>query len=361
MGGRPEASELLLRVGIVGCGTIANTHVPYIRQAGGHLVAVADASVVQANDLADRYGIQRAYCSVSDLVEAEHPDVIHVLTPPHTHAEVAIPALERGIHVLVEKPMAVDPAEARAMRNAAVRGGALLCVDHNRLFDPVVLRARQMVEDGRLGDVVAVESYQAGSASERPWLGRLPGGGLGDLLPHPLYLLLHFLGDVEELHAMVLAGAGQKEPEELRVLMRAGACSGALTISSRARPGINTLRICGTRMTLEVDLNNMTLVQRRDFQVPKPLAKVLPAVDAARQLLLQTAGNAVAFAAGRVRYYPGMGILIRRFYGAIRERKEPPVAPEEGVRVVEITKRIWESASLAGATEVASLRGEVAR
>ncbi len=341
---RGTARENRLRVGIVGCGKIAETHIPYVRKAGGDIVAVADASPARGNDLADRFAIQRVYSSVSDLLEVEKPEVLHVLTPPHTHGEVAIEALEKGVHTLVEKPMALDGGEARAMSAAAARGRALLCIDHNRLFDPVVLRARELVESGDLGDLVAVESYQAGSASERPWLQRMRGGALGDLLPHPLYLLLYFLGPVDDIHAVVLRAPGQDSPEELRVLMQAGACSGLLTISSRARPGVNTLRLCGTRMTLEVDLNNMTLIRRRDFAVPKPLAKTLPSLDVAATLTWQTVSNAINFVRGTVRYYPGMGELIRRFYAAVRRGEErPPVTPEEGLAVVEVTERIWKT------------------
>ncbi|RMD86069.1 MAG: gfo/Idh/MocA family oxidoreductase [Candidatus Dadabacteria bacterium] len=339
------AGDAKLRVGIVGCGTIARTHVPYVRKAGGEIVGVADASPVCANELADRFAIQRVYSSITDLIDVEKPDVVHVLTPPHTHASVAIEALERGVHTLVEKPMTLNSGEARAMKAAAARGRALLCVDHNRLFDPVVLQARGLVERGDLGDLVAVESYQAGSASERPWLETMPGGGLGDLLPHPLYLLLYFLGQVDDIQAMVLCAPGQDQPEELRALLRGGSCSGSLTISSRAHPGVNTLRLCGTRMTVEIDLNNMTLVKRRDFAVPKPLAKSLPSLDAAAALAWQTAKNAIDFVRGKVRYYPGMGELIRRFYAVVKAGGgQPPVTPEEGIAVVEVSERIWRAA-----------------
>ena len=102
--------------------------------------------MAQANDLADRFAIQRVYHSVSDLLDAESPDVGHGGTPPHTHAELAVTALERGIHVLVEKPMALLPSEVESMMAAASRGGALLTVDHNRLFDPVMLEARRLVD-----------------------------------------------------------------------------------------------------------------------------------------------------------------------------------------------------------------------
>lgn len=333
-----------LRVGVVGGGVIAATHIPYIRKAGGVVVGVADLSAVRANDIADRFALRSIYRSVADLIERERPDVVHVLTPPHTHAEVTVAALERGVHVLVEKPMANTSAEAERMLNAAHRGGALLTVDHNRLFDPVMLEARRLVAEGKLGDIVGVESFQAGTASERPWLDRLPGGGIGDLVPHPLYLQLAFLGRVRDLRVLAASGA-EGRLDEVRVLMQGEeGVPGVLTISTRARPQLNTLKLYGTQMTVEVNLNNMTLVRRRDYAAPKVIAKSLPNLDEAWTLTRQTFVNAVNFLRGRVRYYPGMGTLIERFYAAIRGGGSPPVSVAEGAEVVRVTEEIWRAA-----------------
>ena len=333
-----------LRVGVVGGGVIAATHIPYIRRAGGTIVGVADVSSVRANDIADRFAVQNIYRAVVDMIDSERPEVVHVLTPPHTHAEVAVAALERGVHVLVEKPMANTSAEVERMLTAAQRGGALLTVDHNRLFDPVMLEVRRLVAEGVLGDVVGVESFQAGTASERPWLDRLPGGGIGDLVPHPLYLQLAFLGRVRDMRVLAASGP-EGRLDEVRVLMQGEeGISGVLTISTRAFPHLNTLKLYGTRMTVEANLNNMTLVRRREYSAPKVVAKTLPNLDEAWSLTRQTIGNAVNFVRGRVRYYPGMGTLISRFYAAIRHGGSPPVSVAEGAEVVRVTEEIWRAA-----------------
>lgn len=346
-----------LKVGIVGGGIIAGTHVPYIRKAGGRVIGAADVSLVRANELADRFAIRNVYRSVEDLIDAERPDVVHVLTPPHTHAEVAIAALERGVHVLVEKPLANTVEEVEAMTRAAQRAGAVLTVDHNRLFDPVMLEARRLVTEGVLGDLVGVESFQSGNASERPWLDRLPGGGIGDLVPHPLYLQLAFLGRVRDMQVMTSAGGGRLE--DVRVLMQGyDGISGVLTISTRAWPHLNILKLYGTRMTVEVNLNNMTLVKRRDYSAPKVVAKSLPNLDEAWTLVKQTAANTTNFLRGRVRYYPGMGILIDRFYAALRSGGSAPVSIAEGAEVVRVTEEIWRQAG--GRATTTPLRAAVA-
>ena len=348
-----------LRVGVVGAGKIAETHIPYIRRAGGEMVGLADLSMVQANDLADRFSVQRIYSSVAELLDTEKPDVLHVLTPPHTHARVAVEALNRGVHCLVEKPLSLESGEAQEMAEAARKSGALLCVDHNRLFDPVMIEARELASSGALGEIVAIESYQAGQASPRDWLDTLPGGSIGDLIPHPLYLQLAFLGEVKDLHVFAFRSRVRQEDgegaiDELRVLMEGDKTSGVLTISANARPQLNTLKLYGTEMTVEVNLNNMTLVRRRDYNVPKVIGKSLPNLDEAATLVRQTGRNAVDFLRGKVRYYPGMGTLIGEFYQAVRTGGPSPVSLEAGLDVVRVTERIWQALGRATGTTVGS-------
>lgn len=336
-----RGSDGRLRVGIVGCGIIANAHLPYVIAAGGEPVAVCDLSIAAAGELADRFGIQRVYQHLGDMLACERLDAVHILTPPHTHARVAVAVLEKGIPALVEKPLALRVEDVEAMSAAARRGHTFFTADHNRLFDPPMLEARRLFESGELGELVAIESYQAGMASERQWLEELSGGGIGDLVPHPLYLQLHFLGAVSRLEAMAFSLKGDGQIEELRVLMQGEGRTGSLTISMNASPMMNTLKLCGSRMTVEVNLNNMTIVKRRNYDVPKIIAKPLPNLDESWQLVSQTARTTVDFVRGKVRFYPGMGELIRRFYDAIRRGTPPPVTETEAAAVVDVTARIW--------------------
>jgi hypothetical protein len=119
---------------------------------------------------------------------------------------------------------------------------------------------------------------------------------------------------------------------------------------------MNTLKLCGSKMTVEVNLNNMTIVRRRDYKVPKIIAKPLPNLDESWQLLTQTTRNTVDFVRGKIRFYPGMGELIRRFYDSIRNGTPPPVSEEDAAAVVAVTNRIWAAvgASQAGRREPAS-------
>jgi hypothetical protein len=99
-------------------------------------------------------------------------------------------------------------------------------------------------------------------------------------------------------------------------------------------------------MTVEVNLNNMTIVRRREYDVPKVIGKPLPNLDEAWQLLVQTVANTWGFVRGKVRYYPGMGLHFRALYDALAAGKPPPVRAEDGREAVWLLERIWEKAGV---------------
>ena len=121
-------------------------------------------------------------------------DVIHVLTPPETHAEVALAALELGCHVLVEKPLATSVEDCRRVQAVAERRGLVASVNHSLLFDPQVVRALETVRAGKLGEVVSVDilrgsAYPPFGGGPLPPQYRSAGYPFRDLGVHALYLL----------------------------------------------------------------------------------------------------------------------------------------------------------------------------
>lgn len=334
----------------MGCGRIARTHARYVKGlAIADLVAVCDPVESAARALADDFKVGAVYSDLRQMLAEAKLDAVHVLTPPATHADVAIAAMEAGAAALVEKPMALDHREAQAMVNAARRTGRTLIVDHNRWFDPVVQRARDLLSSGALGELVgvdvvqgaAVEEVQAfASGSKRHWSADLPGGVMHNLAPHPAYLLRNFVGPIAEVH---VCGIRDGEVlQELRAVVSGERCLGTMTISLRGRPFTNTVRLAGTRKTVEINLNNMTLVVRQDRKVPKLVGKVLPNLEEAVQLTRATIVNAIAFATGRQRYFPGMGILIKKFYLHLAAGTPPPTTAEEGADVVALLDALWQ-------------------
>jgi nucleoside-diphosphate-sugar epimerase/predicted dehydrogenase len=324
-----------IRVGVIGCGRIAAVHLRHLRAVSGvKLAALCDVDADRARALAGEDAadveIVREPADLFDL----RLDAVHVLTPPSTHADVAIAALEHGLHVLVEKPMATTATAARRMQAAASQAGRLLCVDHNRLFDPVIVQAREMIANGSIGKLVSVEVHQGvnlqeGGPAAAPlamWL---------NLGPHPLYLLRDFIGDIAEWQAV---GGTMGE---LRAVLRGTRGVGYLCFSPGTSPYLNSLTLHGTKATLAIDLNTMTLLVRKMRPLPSMIAKAALNVDQGMQLFAATARTTWQVARRKMGTYPGIGEVIRRFYGAVGGQGELPVTADDGRVVVELLEDVW--------------------
>ncbi len=337
------------RIALVGAGRIAAVHLGYARSVpGARIVAVCDADAERAEAFARDRGIPAAYADLAEMLRREEPTSVHVVTPPATHARLALAAMEAGANVLVEKPMAMTVAEAEEMIATAERHGRRLCVDHNRLFDPVVRRARSLVDAGAIGEVVSVEAHQGVNLAEggaagagRHWSVGDPFAPLYNLGPHPLYLAEAFAGAFDDI-----AIRGRRSgPEaslfgEIRALLTGSGADGHVVLSIAAQPYLNHLAIFGTKGTLRANLNTMTLVFERTRRLPKLVAKLAANLEPAGQMIAATAANVAAVALRRMRLYPGIGEAIRRFYRSLEEGAPPPVDPRSGLAVVRFLNAI---------------------
>ncbi len=353
-----------LRVGVIGCGRIATTHLSILsRMANAKVVAVCDLNPEAAADAARKYGVEHCYSSPEELFEADGVDVIHVLTPPQWHKPVTELATKQGCHVYVEKPMAVDAAEAEALVRAAEQAGVLLCVGYNHVFDPVVIEARRQIESGDLGDLVCAESYYGfdlsgnrtaayvTAAGRHHWTFNLPGGLYQNLLPHPLSVLLDVVGAPGEMVAMTrdMKVVPYQQSDELRVLMQAERAQGLLSLSLAASPRFQYLRVFGTKKSLFVDMLNKVLIcQRTGGPLPKAISRGLNNFKQAWRTFAGTVRGMTQVLLGKWTPYEGTEILIREFYSAIHEGRPSPIPGRAGLQVMKAMDSIWEQVDVHG-------------
>jgi predicted dehydrogenase len=345
-----------MKVGIVGGGQIATVHIPYVRSyAGAEVVGLTDTDEGRAKTTAARFGIANTTRTLAELIERHRPDVVHIVTPPQTHATLAIQAMEAGCHVFVEKPMAVNLEEAEAMEAASRRYGVKLCVDHNHLFDPAMVQAKAMVAQGGIGELVSVETFEGFSlgtpdnpyvepGSAAHWVHRLPGGIFQNLAPHPVYLMLAFLDPPKTLHAVAqkTGRVPTSFADELRVLVSSDNGLGCFMVSLSIQPFMKYVNLFGTEGSIRVNLSTNSLTVAKNRELPRALARGMLGVDEATQLVQSTMANAYQVARGRLRPYPGMGVLINELYRCIEENRPSPVDGEAGREVVRILDQVWE-------------------
>jgi predicted dehydrogenase len=333
-----------MKAGIVGCGHVSHKHIAALRKLRGiELAGVCDRDAALAQRVAAVAGTSRACGDLAQLLAATRLDVVHILTPPRSHRDLAIQAMQAGCHVLVEKPMALTAADADEMTEVARREGVSLCVCHNFLFEPCVMRARKLVASGVVGDVVSVDIYWR-MMRERirtsKWVRGLPGGVFQEVAPHPFYLQLEFL-DAPRVYSVLAATVGgelEVSPDELRIQLEGATGLGSVAVSVHSDPHLAFMRIHGTRMALWVDFTTNTLVKLKKKGVGR-ISKLRMNLGHGVQLWTQTVFNALKVLTGRMEF--GHATLIRDFYDSLRAGEAPPVSAQQGRDVVALLDQTW--------------------
>lgn len=157
----------MLNIGIIGCGKIAQVrHIPeYDVNKNCRLVGFYDRSLSRAEEMVQKYG-GVAYGSYQELLENEEIDAVSVCVPNHLHAEITIAALHSGKHVLCEKPMATTISDCEAMVMAAEKAGKKLLIGHNQRLTPAHKKAKKLIEEGLIGDIITFKTTFGHSGPE---------------------------------------------------------------------------------------------------------------------------------------------------------------------------------------------------
>ncbi len=333
-----------LRVGIVGCGRVAEAHLRFLTlRRDTEVIAVADTSRSAAERLASRFQVSRVCTSLEELLDGQSIHVLHVLTPPAFHTEQVLAAVERGIHVLVEKPLALNPVDANRIYERAAARQVIVCPDFIQLFHPRMVEVTRVIESGRFGRVVHCEVHlgldlniaEVREARGLHWMYSLPGGVLQNYLTHPLYLVLRWIGKLRGAHVLSrsFGSLPQHLADHLDVLIDGELASGHVTLSVVAQPGGYSLKIFCERATVVVNFEALTTTVETLGSLPPPFARLLSSPRLALQLLHSTGRNIWARLRGRLVPYHGLGVLIDRLYASIRTGTPPPISPELALAV----------------------------
>ena len=337
-----------MKIGIIGCGLNSAYHINFAKQYGGaRIVGLVDVNQERAREVAADWGIKRVFSKIADLVNHAKPDVVHIVTPPHTHFRLAQEVFDLDCNLLIEKPVALNYEEAEKLFEAARVKGVKVCAMHNHFFDPCMLKARQFVDEGKVGRIINVESYYGintridafrkyPAPNVLPWLYSLPGGVYQDFIAHPLYVMLPFIGDVEKIQVQEYSFGElpQQMSDELRILIRGKNAPGVMTFSFAAKPHQHFVKIYGTKMVVHINFDTMTTTYHATSGLPKAVQKVTYNLGESLQLFSATTSNVFNFLTKKLKPYQGMKTLIHRYYDAIKEGYNAPVSPEEALSVV---------------------------
>jgi UDP-N-acetylglucosamine 3-dehydrogenase len=317
-----------LRLGLVGVGPVVERY--HLRAVRGvpevEPVAVVDINEERACQFALRQGFPFATTRLQDLFGKV--DLAILALPNGLHASVACELLSNGIHVLCEKPMARNVPECQAMIEAARRGGAQLCIGHNRRFRNNVNLAKRLTERGILGEVIRIEAEEGSTAD---WA-RSPayfdpvqagGGALIDVGIHSVDLIRWLVGEFREIK---YAGNGTtttvESEAELRFRMANGA-EGKL-LASRTRDLQQHIRITGSEGFLDLGLWSDNLRMRSN---KGKAFQQLPYLD--------------AFVSRRPPQDASFVLQLNNLVNAIRGEEKVLVDGFEGMASVEVVTRAY--------------------
>lgn len=245
-----------LRWGILATGGIAHAFTSDLRTADRDVRAVGSRTAGAARAFADEFGIPYAHDSYEDLVSDDEVDIVYVATPHPLHAENALAAIAQGKHVLVEKPFTLNAAEAERVRNAARDAGVLVMEAMWTRYLPHMVRIRELVSSGALGEVRAVFADHTQSLPTDPGHRlnalELGGGALLDLGIYPVSFAWDVLGAPLDVTARGRLADTGADAEVATIMTHEGGALSTSISSSRAA-GPNTAHIIGTEARIDID------------------------------------------------------------------------------------------------------------
>ncbi|MEI6913903.1 MAG: Gfo/Idh/MocA family oxidoreductase [Armatimonadota bacterium] len=195
-------------IGVLGVGMMGKYICPINQEANSTLRVkqICDLNPDLLEDVGNRYNVADRTTSYEEMLSRDDVQVIAVFTPDHMHIKHCLQAFEAGKHLIITKPMVMNLDEARQVINAKNKSGRKCLVGQTMRFNLRMMAARQLVDDGELGDIIFGDAYYTHDyrpylTQDAPWrrnppLDLLVGGGC-----HPIDLITWYMGQVEEVHA----------------------------------------------------------------------------------------------------------------------------------------------------------------
>jgi len=317
--------------GVISVGTWGELHARvYSSQAGAQLVAVSDLNEERAREVASRYGAAYCFTDYRELLARSEIEAVSVVTPDHTHTEIAVDAFRAGKHVLLEKPMAQTVAECQKIIEASREAGKKLMVDFHNRWNPAFYQAKEAIAAGEIGEPQMV-SYRLNDQMWVPtdmlkWASR--SSVLWFIGSHSIDTIMWLLGDrptrvYSVSRSRVLKGKGVDTPDFYQTVLEFSGGAVAMVencwIVPNNTPNIIDLKceIIGDAGALYVDCSHHRVLQRYSPGVATyPDVLVAPVVQ----------GKQLGFAVES----------IRHFAECVLEDREPLVTGEDGLQVTRV-------------------------
>lgn len=320
-------------IAVVGLGEIGQIHVEgVVRSPAANLVAVSDLDEALCRATSARTGARIA-SDLADVLADPKVQAVSLCLPHHLHHPLALQVIAAGRHVLVEKPLAMDPAECRAICDAASAAGVAAGVSHNQIFYPPHVKARELIADGSLGTPVMMR-LRLGIGGKYPgWrtdVSSAGGGLLFDAGVHRFYLARYLFGEAEVVGAVLDRPATEGEDLAVVTLRFESGAIGVIEANYHGPPGAfdDSVEIVGSEQSLylsglEADFEG--------FRTGPALRRY------------DGAWHDVQVGPGA--WPDSVHASVNAFAEAVRDGRPVPVSAEDGLRVVELIHAAYAAAA----------------
>jgi predicted dehydrogenase len=335
------------RVGLIGLGAVANYHIAVARRLKNiSLIAACDPAQSKRDHIQKRWKLSNLYSSLDEMLDREELDVVHVLTPPLAHVPVALRCLERRIHCLIEKPIAMNLAEGNLLSAAARESGGLVAVNHNKIWNPAFRKLVALVHTGRLGDLRHVNVLHAVHRSFRSgdW-------SLDDLsypvletAPHTFSLVNELIGKLVEVRSDVCDTLRAGENSIVCSWQSSVKCelgTASLFVSLHGALPCCSVTVLGTEGSAVADLMGNVVSYSTRFGKFEPYERVLKMARDGFGMVRRSmawgavhAGQRFGISAFGDPFLESMRRSIEEFYTALSENREPKANLLAGIETV---------------------------
>jgi len=338
----------MISVGIVGTGAVATTrHIPaFMRLKDVKVAAVCDRNEELAKQAAKKFTIPEVYSYFDTMLGEQNLDIVSICTPPHTHADITVKALEAGCHVLLEKPMALTIEDCDKMIKAAKKYNRKLCIIHNVLFHPPLMKAKELVAQGAIGQFTGMRIYLSDPRDEMImrkdyWIHKLPGGLIGETGPHPTYLSLAFMDCIKsvDVFAKCILEHDWAKFDEFRIEFEGEKTMSSVIVSYSSNRYNASIDLIGTEGSLELDLQSMLVIKHGGKPALSPISVAKSSLNTSGQIISGVLSNAVNMRNMRL----GHDKEIELFVESIKDNSRPPVTGQEGREVIRVMGMVVES------------------
>ncbi len=351
-----------IRVGIIGTGSIARAgHIKaYLAREDVDLVACCDIDKGRAEKFAEDFGFKGVYTDYKEMLQKENLDAVSVCVWNSAHAEVAIAALEAGVNVLSEKPMAMSAAEGMKMKEAAEKSGKLLMIGFVRRFGTKADIAKALVDGGELGKVYYAKTKcirrcgnPGGWFADKNFSG---GGPLIDLGVHMIDLARYLMGKPKAVRATGFTAGGIGAMQNIKNFSRYTA-SNAVTDVCNVEDFATALVHFDNGAVLHVEVSFCGYIEPKEELTLDVLGdegglRVEPDLKLFKQKYDRLMDVTPVYNMPPVQFNEMFGDEISHFIDCVKGEAECRNTPDDGIELMKILDAIYESARTGKEVEI---------